>query len=406
HFVMNDLALSAAEPVYASNGQLLGVLGTHVTLSRLNQYLNTIVTDYGGIVYVVENPAGDLVANSQGKANFRQSGAQQIQRIKVDEIDEPEIVRAYLAWKNQRKGDAVSRQWFVETIVYDRLGLNWLIIVAIPQEPYLAPLMQGIYYSLFLTLIVIILAIFLYVKSTNIVLGPIRNLIQTTERFTAGEFSERAAVFRDDEIGVLSRAFNKMADEICHLINSLESKIKERTNELEQMNQVAKQAQEEAQSASEAKGAFLANVSHELRTPLNAILGYSELLQGDSELSRKNREYLGTIHRSGAHMLTLINDVLDIAKIESKKMSLSIGAFNLVAQLDDVTQMLKIRADAKNLEFIVVGQGSLPHYVLGDATKLRVVLINLIGNAIKFTEQGGVRVNFSATPVQESNVVF
>lgn len=406
HFVMNDLAFSAAEPVYGPNGALLGVVGTHVTLSRLNRYLQMIAADYDGVVYVVEADSGYLVANSHEKANYRKTGLQGIERIKVEQVAEPAIVRAYLEWKERQNRGFADQQWFVKAQPYEKLGLNWLVIAAVPQEPYMAPLMQGIYYSLLLTLIVIFLASFLYVKSTNVVLEPIQSLIQTTVRFTAGEFSERAAVFRDDEIGILSRAFNNMADEICQLINSLESKIKERTSELEQMNQLARQAQMDAQAANEVKGTFLANMSHELRTPLNAILGYSELLQGDAELSRKNREVLGTIHRSGLHMLTLINDVLDIAKIESQKMTLSCTSFDLVGQLDDVTNMLKVRADAKQLDFVVTGRDSLPRYVMGDAVKLRVVLINLIGNAIKFTEQGGVSVDFSATAAQQGRVLF
>ena len=406
HFVMKDLAFSAAEPVYAPSGELLGVVGTHVTLSRLNQYLQMIAADYDGIVYVVEADTGYVVANSHEKANYRQNGTQQIERIKVDQFAEAEIVQAYLEWGNHQKRGFSDRQWFIKTQPYEKMGLNWLIIAAVPQETYMAPLMQGIYYSLLLTLIVIFLASFLYVKSTNVVLEPIQSLIQTTVRFTAGEFSERAAVFRDDEIGILSRAFNKMADEICQLLNSLERKIKERTSELEQMNQLARQAQMDAQAANEVKGTFLANMSHELRTPLNAILGYSELLQGEGELSRKNREVLGTIHRSGLHMLTLINDVLDIAKIESKKMTLSCNSFDLIGQLDDVTNMLKVRADAKQLDFVVTGRESLPRYVMGDAVKLRVVLINLIGNAIKFTERGSVKVDFAVTVAQPGEVLF
>ncbi len=406
HFVMNDLAFSAAEPVYAPSGALLGVVGTHVTLSRLNRYLQMIAADYDGVVYVVEADSGYLVANSHEQANYRKTGTQGIERIKVEQIAEPAIVRAYLEWRDRQMRGFADQQWFVKAQPYEKMGLNWLIIAAVPQEPYMAPLMQGIYYSLLLTLIVIFLASFLYVKSTNVVLEPIQSLIQTTVRFTAGEFSERAAVFRDDEIGILSRAFNNMADEICQLINSLESKIKERTSELEQMNQLARQAQMDAQAANEVKGTFLANMSHELRTPLNAILGYSELLQGDAELSRKNREVLGTIHRSGLHMLTLINDVLDIAKIESKKMTLSYTSFDLAGQLDDVTNMLKVRADAKQIGFVVTGRDNLPRYVIGDAVKLRVVLINLIGNAIKFTEQGAVSVDFSATAAQPGRVLF
>ena len=406
HFVMNDLAISAVEPIYADSGELLGVLGTHLTLSRLNQFLRISAEDYDGIVYVVEAESGELVANSQAKANFRQIGPQQMERIKLEQIEIPEVVQAYHGWKSEQIRGFSSRQWFVRAQPYERLGLNWLIIAAVPQEPYMAPLRQGIYYSLLITLLVVILAIFLYVKSTDVVLKPIRNLIQTTERFTAGEFAERAAVFHDDEIGILSRAFNKMADEICQLINSLEDKIKDRTSELEQMNRLARQAQMEAQEANETKGAFLANMSHELRTPLSAILGYSELLQGDGGLSKRNGEYVATIHRSGLHMLTLINDVLDIAKIESKKMTLSNVVFDLAGQVDDVTNMLKVRADAKRLEYLVAGIDRLPRSVQGDATKLRVVLLNLIGNAIKFTERGSVHVDFSATAANEGEILF
>ena len=406
HFVMNDLAISAVEPVYSDSGELQGVLGTHLTLSRLNRYVATIAEDYAGVVYVVEADRGNLVANSQTKPNFLQTGPQRMERIKVEQIDVPEIVQAYKGWKSEQIRGFSSQQWFVRAQPYERLGLNWLIIAAVPQEPYMAPLRQGIYYSLLITLLVVILAIFLYVKSTDVVLKPIRNLIQTTERFTAGEFAERAAVFHEDEIGILSRAFNKMADEICQLINSLEGKIKERTGELEQMNQLARQAQQEAQEANETKGAFLANMSHELRTPLSAILGYSELLQGDGGLSKRNREYVGTIHRIGLHMLTLINDVLDIAKIESKKMTLYSAAFDLAGQVDDVTNMLKLRADAKQLEYVVTGRDNLPRSVQGDATKLRVVLLNLIGNAIKFTERGSVHVDFSSTAESAGEILF
>ena len=406
HFVMNDLAISAVDPVYSDGGELQGVLGTHLTLSRLNRYVATIAEDYAGVVYVVEADNGNLVANSQTKPNFLQTGPQRIERINVEQIDVPEIVQAYKRWKSEQIRGFSSQQWFVRAQPYERLGLNWLIIAAVPQEPYMAPLRQGIYYSLLITLLVVILAIFLYVKSTDVVLKPIRNLIQTTERFTAGEFAVRAAVFHDDEIGILSRAFNKMADEICQLINSLEDKIKDRTSELEQMNRLARQAQLEAQEANETKDAFLANMSHELRTSLSAVLGYSELLQGDGGLSKRNREYVGTIHRSGLHMLTLINDVLDIAKIESKKMTLYSATFDLAGQVDDVTNMLKLRADAKQLEYVVTGRDNLPRSVQGDATKLRVVLLNLIGNAIKFTESGSVHVDFSATAESAGEILF
>jgi len=406
HFIMNDLALSAAQPVYDNNRRLLGVLGTHVILSGLNQHLKRIVTDYSGIVYIVEARSGNLVANSQQKPNFQKLANQQYRRIKVTEIEEREIVEAYLGHRNSPGTLIDDKQWFVKVMDYNRLGLDWLIIAAIPKSPYLDGLMNGIYYSLFVTMIVILLAVYLYVKSTGLVLAPIQNLIQTAEKFTAGEFAERAQVFRNDEIGILSNAFNRMAEEICRLINSLEQRIIDRTAELERMNLLAVEAQTKAQEANQVKSEFLANMSHELRTPLTAILGYSALLQGEPGLPRKNAEYLGTIHRSGEHMLTLINDVLDIARIESKKMTLNLAEFDFQLFLTDIENLFKIRAEAKQLKLELVGMEQLPRFVIGDATKLRVVFINLIGNAIKFTDRGGIRVDFSATDTGQGKVTI
>ncbi|KAF0250358.1 MAG: histidine kinase [bacterium] len=191
----------------------------------------------------------------------------------------------------------------------------------------------------------------------------------------------------------------------------LETKVLERTIEIDQKNiQLAekfdelkdaiekiksseKQALEsqcKAIEASKAKSIFLANMSHELRTPLNVILGFSQVLGRDKSFDENHRQTLTTIMRSGEHLLGLINDVLSIAKIEAGKLMLNQQPFNLFQMLYDIESMIRVRGEAKNLKLNFFVPRDLPQTVVGDEGKLRQVLINLLGNAVKFTKEGSV----------------
>jgi Signal transduction histidine kinase len=150
------------------------------------------------------------------------------------------------------------------------------------------------------------------------------------------------------------------------------------------------EAQLQAQRANSAKSTFLANMSHELRTPLNAILGYSRLMQQDSGISAENRKYLDTINKGGEHLLSLINDILEISKIEAGKIVLKNDRFDLTEMIHDVGLLFKGKAEVKGLLFVIEGIENMPRFVIGDVLKLRIVLINLIGNAVKFTERGQI----------------
>lgn len=164
-------------------------------------------------------------------------------------------------------------------------------------------------------------------------------------------------------------------------------------------------AQAEAEAASRAKSTFLANMSHELRTPMNAILGFAQLMERDPDLPQTQRENLSIIERSGEHLLDLINDVLEVSKIEAGQVDLDLENFDLKHLLSNIEVMLSIRAAKKGLDLHITYADGVPQYIRTDESKLRQVLLNLVGNAVKFTETGSVTVDVSFTP-ETSHLVF
>jgi signal transduction histidine kinase/DNA-binding response OmpR family regulator len=172
-------------------------------------------------------------------------------------------------------------------------------------------------------------------------------------------------------------------EELRHYKDKLEEEVELRTAELV----TAKQS---AERANRAKSVFLANMSHELRTPLNAILGFSSLMQNDSMTSENQRHNLDIINRSGEHLLHLLNDILDTAKIEAGQVQLDNQPFDLGAMVREVTEMMRVRAEDKDLQLKRDQTSQFPHYIVGDEARLRQILINLLSNAIKYTLQGEV----------------
>jgi signal transduction histidine kinase len=173
-------------------------------------------------------------------------------------------------------------------------------------------------------------------------------------------------------------------------IQRLQKQLKQQNNKLEQEVKERKKAEKEAEAASQAKSQFLANMSHELRTPLNAILGFAQVLNRESDLSLEQQEYLKIIQRSGEHLLELINDILDLSKIEAGFITLNEKSFDLYRLLDGIEEMLQIKAASKDIHLAFFIDSDVPPYIKADEQKLRGCLINVLGNAIKFTSAGQV----------------
>jgi signal transduction histidine kinase/CheY-like chemotaxis protein len=257
--------------------------------------------------------------------------------------------------------------------------------------------------SVAIMLLIVALLINLYLSMNFI--SPVVNLSQAAQTMAQGDFVEIPMEERRDEIGELARSFNQMSTSLKQLYQGLEQNVAERTAELEQANHLLQReigdrrkaqvelraAKETAERANAYKSVFITNISHEIRTPLNAILGYSQILQRRHNLDAEIRRSIDTIEGSGTHLLGLINDILDLSKIEAGKLEIKSDPFDLVGLVKDLSTMFELRCSQKALFWTIEGlDPTLPIHLTGDAGKLRQVLINLLDNALKFTDTGGI----------------
>ena len=297
-----------------------------------------------------------------------------------------------------------NRRVFHYAVPFDYSSIQWgWIHVGLSLDAYDESARQVNLRTGILAVLCIALSLVASVLYAGRFVRPILKLQSAVERVASGDLMARAEIDSRDEIEQLAKAFNGMAETIQHrdrelsqTKRELEMRVQERTAELEkeveertQAEAQMRSAKEAAEVANRAKGDFLANMSHEIRTPLNGVIGMTALAL-EANPGEQQREYLETIQLSAESLLAVINDILDFSKIEAGKMDMESVEFDLRTCMEDALKPLSIYADQKGLELLCDIDSDVPERVQADPMRLRQVIVNLVGNAIKFTRSGEV----------------
>ncbi len=255
---------------------------------------------------------------------------------------------------------------------------------------------EQIKHGTLITMTILLLTILLVIQISNTITKPIKSLSRTVKSIASGNLEARIENNATGEIGALQSCINHMADELKHSQSDMENQLNDYTNELHQTmeeleirNAELDITRSKAIYASNAKSEFLANMSHEIRTPLSGIIGFTELLR-ETKLTNQQKDYSGTIQKSAKNLLEIINDILDLAKIESGKTEISKSEFNLIDIIEDIINLLSPTALDKNVELFYRIEKDVPNIIHSDPFRLHQILTNLISNAIKFTDKGYV----------------
>jgi signal transduction histidine kinase/DNA-binding NarL/FixJ family response regulator len=428
YFDFSKLAITEGVPLYDRQRNLLGVTAVDLSLSQISEFLRTLEVGSTGETYIVERN-GMLVASSTSEQPFIKEKAKPQRLLAVNSKDL--LIRSTANYLQQKYSDlneikeniqldfdiAGQLHWVKITPFTDKFGLDWLIVVVVPESDFMAQINANKRITILLCLAALFASTLLGLLTSLWISKPIHRLSQASQKIASGELDQQVKLQGTKELTILAQSFNQMAEQLRIAFADLEKtnaeleiRVDRRTAQLQesqaQLQQQAQyleervrqrtaellEAKEKAEAADRAKGTFLATMSHELRTPLNAILGFAQLIKYDKSIAPSQQENLNIILRSGEHLLELINNILDMSKIESGRMLLIENSFDLYYLLDSIEQMFQLQAHEKDLMLKFDRSLDVPQYVRTDEQKLRQILINAIGNALKFTQRGSVTV--------------
>ena len=391
-----------ASPVFDEKGVFSGFVfaafsteNIQKIVSSMNLYgrgMLTLVDEYGRVVAHSDLAPEDVMKDLSSTEIFKAAGKNK------------KGIAEFISMFDNRK----------KIVAFYSLENGWKIWITRDIGDMNKSIMSSFYYAVFGGLLVLLLALTIAYILSVAISKPVEAIRRHSERFASGNLQAPGERYSGiiSEISGLNKSFFQMAEELNALYSGLEDKVQERTRELENanielqaLNREVEMRRAEAGEANKAKSDFLANMSHELRTPLNSIIGFSEILQDGlyGQLNEKEKEYVNDIYTSGSHLLDLINDILDLSKVEAGKMELEISIFILKDLLNASMTMLKEKAmkHGINISFEITPEADIE--IEADERKLKQVIFNLLSNAVKFTPEGG-SVRVSAKKVTPPNL--
>ncbi|MDY7012945.1 MAG: ATP-binding protein [Cyanobacteriota bacterium] len=393
-FDQSKLAIDAVLPVYDSQGLLLGVSSTPLLLSDLNRWLKELQISDSGESFILDRSGRAIASSTLSQAFIQKQGRPE--RILAAESEEP-ILRETTQHLARRFPDfgkietaqhlnfkIENRNYFGLIVPFsDKRGLNWSIAIVVPEDELSGLARARVVSALAWCSIAIASIAFCGILIARWLVRPIRHLNASAKNLARGQWNEIVPVERTDEVGELARSFNLMAKKLQSSFATLERQ----NSDLHRLNQ-------ELQHHDRLKDEFLANISHELRTPLNGMVGLAEsMLDGAAgELPELQRQTLFAIARSGHRLAKLVDEILDFSKLKHRKLDLQLKSVEIRAIVEVVLTVCQTLVGDKNLQLINAIPEHLP-LIYADENRLQQILYNLVGNSIKFTEQGVVEVS-------------
>lgn len=382
YFRDNDPYLTVAVPIEPFPGEFAGVLQAEASLADVLDLVSTVKLGRAGYAYVVAR-SGELVAHPHIRLLLQKRNVGQLNQVKT----------AFQSGATVFRPSAMITQNIEQQAVFSSHALipslDWAVFIERPVEEAYEPIYASLLRTSILLLIGLGVALLATLFVRRRVVRPLETLRKGVELIGRGDLSTRLDIKTGDEIEILADEFNQMAEHLNDAYASLERKVTERTQELTAAN-------DKLAETSKLKSRFLANVNHELRTPLSSIIGYARLLRRETEkqISPVQRENLEDLLRNAERLLGLIDSLLDFARIESGKMEIKVEPVKIDALVQEAAAMVEPMLSVNSVRIV----RDIPPDIAAlntDREKLRQIILNLLGNAVKFTDRGEIRVSAS-----------